>query len=114
MAVTSVRTPLVDLAAVRRAGAMAFRLCAVLDERIGALQMDILADMRDMPREKLEPGWIFVEVGGGGCPEAALREDLHTRGFQRLRRAPSVQESRRGADAVNGGRSRGRAPGRCG
>ncbi|RBY78435.1 hypothetical protein DQ239_07605 [Blastococcus sp. TF02-09] len=54
VAVTSVRTPLVDPAAVRRAGAMAFRLCGVLDERIGRLQQDIVADVRDMSREKLE------------------------------------------------------------
>lgn len=54
VAVTSVRTPLVDPAAVRRAGATAFRLCAVLDERIGPLQKGILAEMRDIPREELE------------------------------------------------------------
>jgi hypothetical protein len=54
VAVTSVRTPLVDKAAVRRAGAIAFRLCAVLDERIDPLQKDILADMRGISREQLE------------------------------------------------------------
>jgi hypothetical protein len=54
VAVTSVRAPLVDLAAVRRAGAIAFPLCAVLDERIDPLQKDILADMRDIGRERLE------------------------------------------------------------
>src|SRR5215210_6362567 len=37
VAVTSVRAPLVDLAAVRRAGSIAFPLCAVLDERIDPL-----------------------------------------------------------------------------
>ena len=54
VAVTSVRAPLVDLAAVRRVGAIAFPLCAVLDERIDPLQKDILADMRDIGRERLE------------------------------------------------------------
>jgi hypothetical protein len=54
VAVTSVRAPLVDMAAVRRAGAIAFPLCAVLDERIDPLQKEILADMRDIAREKLE------------------------------------------------------------
>jgi hypothetical protein len=54
VAVTSVRAPLVDLAAVRRAGSIAFPLCAVLDERIDPLQKEILADMRDIAREKLE------------------------------------------------------------
>jgi hypothetical protein len=54
VAVTSVRAPLVDKAAVRRAGAMAFPLCAVLDERIDPLQKEILADMRDIARDKLD------------------------------------------------------------
>jgi hypothetical protein len=54
VAVTSVRAPLVDLAAVRRAGSIAFPLCAVLDERIHPLQKDILADMRDIGPEQLE------------------------------------------------------------
>jgi hypothetical protein len=54
VAVTSVRAPLVDLAAVRRAGSIAFPLCAVLDDRIDPLQKDILADMRDIAREQLE------------------------------------------------------------
>lgn len=54
VAVTSVRAPMVDLAAVRRVGAIAFPLCAVLDERIDPLQKDILADMRDIGRERLE------------------------------------------------------------
>jgi hypothetical protein len=48
VAVTSVRAPLVDKAAVRQAGAIAFPLCAVLDERIDPLQKEILADMRDI------------------------------------------------------------------
>jgi hypothetical protein len=54
VAVTSARAPLVDTAAVRQAGAMAFRLCAVLDERIDPLQKDILAEMRDIGREQLD------------------------------------------------------------
>lgn len=54
VAVTSVRAPVVDLAAVRRAGSIAFPLCAVLDERIDPLQKEILADMRDITRDKLE------------------------------------------------------------
>lgn len=54
VAVTSVRVPLVDAAAVRRAGAVAFQLCTVLDERIDPLQKAILADMREVAREKLD------------------------------------------------------------
>ena len=54
VAVTSVRAPLVDKAAVRRAGAIAFPLCAVLDERIDPLQKEILADMRGIAREQLD------------------------------------------------------------
>jgi hypothetical protein len=54
VAVTSVRAPLVDLAAVRRLGSIAFPLCAVLDERIDPLQKDILADMRGIARDQLE------------------------------------------------------------
>jgi hypothetical protein len=46
VAVTSVRAPLVDRAAVRQAGAIAFPLCAVLDERIDPLQKRILAAVR--------------------------------------------------------------------
>jgi hypothetical protein len=53
VAVTSVRAPLVDRAAVRQAGAIAFPLCAVLDERIDPLQKSILADVRSMPTAKL-------------------------------------------------------------
>ena len=53
VAVTSVGAPRVDAAAVRQAGAIAFPLCKVLDERIGAVQGSILADVRDMPREEL-------------------------------------------------------------
>jgi hypothetical protein len=54
VAVTSARAPFVDKAAVRRAGAMAFPLCAVLDERIDPLQKEILADMRGITRDKLD------------------------------------------------------------
>jgi hypothetical protein len=54
VAVTSVRAPLVDKAAVRQAGAIAFPLCAVLDERIDPLQKEILADMRGIAREQLD------------------------------------------------------------
>jgi hypothetical protein len=53
VAVTSVRAPLVDRAAVRQAGAIAFPLCAVLDERIDPLQKRILADVRGMPSAQL-------------------------------------------------------------
>ncbi|HEU5265815.1 MAG TPA: hypothetical protein VFU35_03900 [Jatrophihabitans sp.] len=53
VAVTSVRAPLVDAAAVRQAGAIAFPLCAVLDDRIAAAQQRILAAARDTPRERL-------------------------------------------------------------
>jgi hypothetical protein len=54
VAVTSVRAPVVDKAAVRKAGSIAFPLCAVLDERIDPLQKEILADMRDIAREQLD------------------------------------------------------------
>jgi hypothetical protein len=53
VAVTSVSAPLVDAAAVRQAGAIVFPLCAVLDERIGALQENILASVRDTAPEEL-------------------------------------------------------------
>jgi hypothetical protein len=46
VAVTSVHAPMVDQAAVRQAGAIAFPLCAVLDERIDPLQKRILAEVR--------------------------------------------------------------------
>jgi hypothetical protein len=54
VAVTSVRTPSVDAAAVRQAGALAFPLCAVLDERIDPLQQRILADARRFGRAQLD------------------------------------------------------------
>lgn len=54
VAVTSVRSPLVDEGAVRQAGAMAFPLCAVLNERIDALQKSILDEVRDIPKAELE------------------------------------------------------------
>lgn len=46
VAVTSVQAPLVDKAAVRQAGAIAFPLCAVLDERIDPLQKQIFTAVR--------------------------------------------------------------------
>jgi hypothetical protein len=54
VAVTSVRTPQLDVAAVRRLGAMAFPLCAVIDGRIDPLQKTILANTRRLAREKLD------------------------------------------------------------
>jgi hypothetical protein len=53
VAVTSVRAPLVDVAAVRQAGAIVFSLCGVLDERIAALQESILGQVRDLPADQL-------------------------------------------------------------
>ncbi len=61
VAVTSVRAPLVDAAAVRQAGAIVFPLCAVLDERIDALQEIILAQVRDTPPAALE-ALALIEV----------------------------------------------------
>ncbi|MCW2595712.1 MAG: hypothetical protein QOH52_3638 [Pseudonocardiales bacterium] len=54
VAVTSVRSPSVDEASVRQAGAMAYPLCAVLDERIDALQKGILDDVRDTSKTALD------------------------------------------------------------
>lgn len=54
VAVTSVRSPSVDEAAVRQAGAIALPLCAVLDGRIDRLQQRILAAVRDAPATELE------------------------------------------------------------
>lgn len=54
VAVTSVRAPMVDAAAVRQAGAIAFPLCAVLDERIDPLQQSIFTDVRGMAPEQLD------------------------------------------------------------
>jgi hypothetical protein len=45
---------MVDAGAVRQAGAIAFPLCAVLDERIDSLQRRILAAVRDLAPGKLE------------------------------------------------------------
>jgi hypothetical protein len=65
VAVTSVRAPLVDQGAVRQAGAIAFPLCAVLDERIDPLQKRILAAVRG-----IDPGQLnrmdLVEVAAEG------------------------------------------------
>jgi hypothetical protein len=65
VAVTSVRSPLVDEAAVRQAGAMAFPLCAVLDERIDPLQRSILAGARDAPKTELD-AMDLIEVAATG------------------------------------------------
>lgn len=65
VAVTSARTPLVDEGAVRQAGATAFALCAVLDERIDPLQEVILAEARDTPAAALA-GLELIEVGSVG------------------------------------------------
>src|SRR3954453_22390540 len=54
VAVTSVRAPMVDAPVVRGAGATAFRLCALLDERIDPLQKQILADMRCVAGDQLD------------------------------------------------------------
>ena len=54
VAVTSVSTPLVDETAVRQAGAIAYPLIAVLDERIGPLQQQIFAAMREVPKHEIE------------------------------------------------------------
>ena len=53
VAVTSVREPLVDLTAVRQAGAIAFPLGGVLDERIGSAQKEILETVRTLSKEEL-------------------------------------------------------------
>jgi hypothetical protein len=53
VAVTSVRAPLVDVAAVRQAGGIAYPLIAVLDERIDPLQERIFAQMREVPATEL-------------------------------------------------------------
>jgi hypothetical protein len=65
VAVTSVRAPLVDRAAVRQAGAIAFPLCAVLDERIDPLQKAILADVRGIAPQQLNRLPV-VEVAAEG------------------------------------------------
>lgn len=54
VAVTSMRAPAVDEAAVRQAGAMALPLCTVLDERIDPLQKAILAECRGTPIAQLD------------------------------------------------------------
>ena len=65
VAVTSVRAPLVDVAAVRQAGAIVFPLCGVLDERIAARQESILAQVRDLPPEQLA-AMDLIEVAAPG------------------------------------------------
>lgn len=54
VAVTSVLAPMIDVAAVRQAGAIAFPLCAVLDERIDPLQQSLLATVRKTPKAELD------------------------------------------------------------
>jgi hypothetical protein len=54
VAVTSIRSPNVDAAAVRQAGAIAFQLCTSLDGRISALQEVILDEVKDTPRAQLD------------------------------------------------------------
>jgi hypothetical protein len=53
VAVTSVQLPPVDQGAVRQAGVLAYNLCAVLDERIAAVQQDILVQARQTPTAEL-------------------------------------------------------------
>jgi hypothetical protein len=65
VAVTSVRAPLVDGVAVRRTGAIAFPLCAVLDERIDPMQKRILASVRDLAAVQLNR-MDLVEVAAEG------------------------------------------------
>jgi hypothetical protein len=61
VAVTSVRAPLVDQAAVRQTGGLAFPLCAVLDERIDPLQKTIFEAARGLPPARLN-GMDLIEV----------------------------------------------------
>lgn len=53
VAVTSVRTPSVDEAAVRQAGAMAYTMCELLNERIGAAQQVVFTHGQAMKPEQL-------------------------------------------------------------
>ena len=54
VAVTSIRAPMVDAAAVRQAGALALPLCGVLDGRISDVQKEILEQVRNAPSEEIE------------------------------------------------------------
>lgn len=54
VAVTSVRTPSVDVTAVRQAGAMAFSLCGLLDERIAAAQQVVFTHGQALTPEQLD------------------------------------------------------------
>jgi hypothetical protein len=47
--ITSARQPTVDDVTVRQAGAIAFALSHVVDERIAAQQRDVLAELADVP-----------------------------------------------------------------
>jgi hypothetical protein len=65
VAVTSVRAPGVDEAAVRQAGAMAFPLCELLDGRINELQKTILDEVRDTPKSELDAMDLIEVVATG-------------------------------------------------
>ncbi len=54
LAVTSVPTPQVDEGAVRRLGALAYRLCELLDGRVESMQRSILEELQGVPRSELE------------------------------------------------------------
>lgn len=65
VAVTSVRAPSVDEAAVRQAGALAYSLCSVLDDRITTVQQSILSEARDTPSTELD-AMELIEVAPAG------------------------------------------------
>jgi hypothetical protein len=65
VAVTSVRTPAVDAAAVRQTGALAYPLCGLVDERIGPLQQSVLTGARGIERAQLDR-LAVVEVAPEG------------------------------------------------
>ena len=65
VAVTSIRAPIVDAAAVRQAGSLALPLCGVLDARISDAQKDILEQVRSVPRPELE-AMELIEVAATG------------------------------------------------
>lgn len=54
VAVTSAPAPVLDPDAVRQAGALAFPLCGLLDERIGERQQTLLEAVRDTPKAELD------------------------------------------------------------
>lgn len=65
VAVTSVRSPSVDVDAVRQAGAIAYPLCTSLDGRITALQEVILTEIGQAPRTELEAMDVIEVVAVG-------------------------------------------------